>query len=138
MARPTKYEPELVKRVCDAIRLGATYQLACHYGGISYQTFCEWRNAKQEFSDAVKAAEGQAAVGWLAKIEVAASDGNWQAAAWKLERRYPDSYGKTRIAIEHDEGDATRSLSIEEVLSGRNGSSNGDGVDSILRRAGRR
>jgi hypothetical protein len=31
----------------------------------------------------------------LAKIEKAASDNNWAAAAWKLERRYPDVYGRT-------------------------------------------
>jgi hypothetical protein len=57
-------------------------------------TFYEWMNTKNEFSDAVKKAEGQAAVGWLAKIEKAANEGEWQAAAWKLERRYPQSYGR--------------------------------------------
>jgi hypothetical protein len=46
------------------------------------------------FHDAVKEAEGKATVGWLAKIEKAASEGNWTAAAWKLERRYPNDYGR--------------------------------------------
>ena len=42
-----------------------------------------WRTGKApyaEFSDAVKKAEGQALVGWLALIDAAARNGQWQAA----------------------------------------------------------
>lgn len=94
MARNTKYTPETVKRIVDAIRLGATHELACHYGGIDHATFYRWIQRYSEFSDAIKEAEGAGAIGWLAKIEKAANDGNWQAAAWKLERRYPRQYGR--------------------------------------------
>lgn len=95
MGRRSKYTPETVEKLTDAIKLGATYELATGYAGIHYDTFNEWRNKKSEFSEAIKAAEGVAAVGWLAKIEKAANDGTWQAAAWKLERRYPHEYGRT-------------------------------------------
>lgn len=94
MGRRSKYTPETVKKITDAIKLGSTYELAAGYAGITYETFNEWRKRKSEFSDAIKLAEGTAAVGWLAKIEKAASDGNWTAAAWKLERRYPEQYGR--------------------------------------------
>jgi len=94
MARPTKYTPERVKRITDALRMGATYELACGYAGIGFDTFNQWRKTKPEFFEMLKEAEGAAAVGWLAKIEKAANDGEWQAAAWKLERRYPDDYGR--------------------------------------------
>ena len=94
MARPTKYTPQTVKKITDALRMGATYELACGYAGIHYDTFNDWREKKPEFSAAIKEAEGAAAVGWLAKIEKAANDGEWQAAAWKLERRYPEMYGR--------------------------------------------
>ena len=40
-------------------------------------------------------------MGWLAKIEQAANQGHWQAAAWKLERRYPQEYGRTVQNVEH-------------------------------------
>lgn len=104
MARKSKLTPDTQARIVQAIELGATYELAASYGGVAYNTFNEWMKAgedaqagvKREFYDAVKAAEGKAAVKWLAKIEQAASDGNWQAAAWKLERRYPGDYGRTR------------------------------------------
>jgi hypothetical protein len=44
------------------------------------------------------------------------------------------------LGVTVDNRSSDDSLSLEEILSGsgRNGSSNGDGVDSILRRAGRR
>jgi transposase len=99
MARPTKYTPETAKKIYDAIRVGATYELACAYAGISYETFNQWRKAKAQFSEAVKEAEGGAAIKWLAQIDKAAQDGTWQAAAWKLERRYPREYGRT--VMEH-------------------------------------
>ena len=110
MAAPSKFTPETVEKLVQGIRLGATYELACKSAGISYQTFNEWRNGrsfpkgvtkaqKSEFSDAIEKAEGDAALQWLAKIEKAASEGAWQAAAWKLERRYPHAYG--RVVNEH-------------------------------------
>ncbi len=94
MARPTKYTPETVKKITQAIELGATYELACGYAGISYDTFNTWRQTKAKFSEAIKEAEGKASVKWLARIEQATSE-HWQAAAWKLERRYPKDYGRT-------------------------------------------
>ena len=106
MARPTKFTPDTIKRLTNAISVGSTYVLACKHAGISYEIFNQWRHGKGfpqgttaeqkvQFVDAIEKAEGDAAVGWLAKIEKAASDGNWQAAAWKLERRYPSDYGRT-------------------------------------------
>ena len=101
MAARSKYTPEVVKRLCDAIALGATYDLACKYAGISDELFRQWRANKVGFLGAVKEAEGRAAIGWLAKIERAANEGTWQAAAWKLERRYPEDYGRTVQSQQH-------------------------------------
>lgn len=101
MARPTKYTEETAKKICDAIRIGATFKLACDYAGITEDTFANWRKRYSDFSEQVKQAEGQGAIGWLAKIEKAANDGTWQAAAWKLERRYPNEYGRQVITQEH-------------------------------------
>lgn len=102
MGRPSKLTPETQLRIVQGISMGATYEHAAQYGGIAYNTFNEWmkkgeaaRSGKyRDFYEAVKKAEGQAVIGWLAKIEKAASDGTWQAAAWKLERRYPKEYGR--------------------------------------------
>lgn len=90
----SKYTPERVDKILKAIAVGATFGHACSYAGIDHDTFNNWRKRYSEFSDAVKEAEGKSVVGWLAKIEKAASDGNWTAAAWKLERRFPEEYGR--------------------------------------------
>ena len=100
MARKSKYTPETVAKVLEAIKMGATYELAAGYAGISDSLLYEWLKGKVEFLEAVKGAEGTGAMIWLAKIERAASDGNWQAAAWKLERRYPHSYGRNVTQME--------------------------------------
>lgn len=104
--RRVKYTPETVTKLTDAIRLGATYALACHYAGIHIDTFMTWRNTKPEFSAAVKDAEGAGAVGWLRRIEQAATEGVWTAAAWKLERRYPQDYGRTIQEHQGKDGEA--------------------------------
>lgn len=112
--RPTKLTPAVQQKIVDAITVGAIYELAAQYAGIAYATFNNWmargraeaarletpgaRPRKSEtpyleFLEAVKKAEGSAAVGWLAVIERAATE-TWQAAAWKLERRYPKDYGR--------------------------------------------
>ena len=109
--RPIPIEPHIDK-LCQALLVGATYELAALYAGISADTFARWRHQAASappgtvlatLRDRLAEAEGRAAIGWLAKIEAAASEGNWQAAAWKLERRYPRQFGKT-IQEQHHTG----------------------------------
>jgi hypothetical protein len=102
--RPTKYTPERVKRILDAVKLGVAYIDAASYAGISRETFNEWRKQYPDFSDAVEEAAGQAVVANMAKIQKAASEGSWQASAWILERRHPDRYGRTRVELTGAEG----------------------------------
>lgn len=105
MARPTKLNPEVQRKIVQAISVGATYKLAAQYGGVTYNTFLNWMAKGEtsksgqlfEFFNAVKEAEGVAGVKWLAVIDKASTNGQWQAAAWKLERRYPEDYGRTRV-----------------------------------------
>lgn len=107
MARPTKLTSDTIERLNQAIRLGATYALACQYAGIDYTTFRGWmvqgERAKSgpffEFFQAIKSAEGAGAVRWLTTIERAAEEGVWQAAAWKLERRYPQQYARKPVEV---------------------------------------
>ncbi len=108
-----KFTEDVIVRLEQALSLGASYEMACRYAGITYQTYRNWilkgeaarTGAYREFVDRMAAAEGRAVIGWLAKIEKAASDGAWQAAAWKLERRYPDVYGRQRIEVTGADGE---------------------------------
>lgn len=102
MGRRSKISEQITADLVTAFSLGATHRVACQYAGIAPDTLYEWldRGARGEklfieFAERINLANGRAAVGWLAKIEKAANDGTWQAAAWKLERRYPQEYGRT-------------------------------------------
>lgn len=105
MARRSKYTPETVAKLKEAIGKGATYDLACDFAGIAESTFYEWLQSKPEFSEQLKAAEGAAAVEWLGQIDEAAKAGTWQAAAWKLERRYPQKYGRQVTELQGKDGE---------------------------------
>jgi hypothetical protein len=108
MARPFPDITPYIDKLVNAILLGATYELAAMYAGISTDTFERWRKKATTapagtplavLGERLREAEGRAAIGWLAKIEKVASEGNWQAAAWKLERRYPETYGRMFLKV---------------------------------------
>ncbi|MFH1670394.1 MAG: hypothetical protein ABIA92_02300 [Patescibacteria group bacterium] len=96
MARPTKYTEDTINGICKWIMGGNSYVDACTMAGISYQTFNEWRHEKSEFSDAIKKAEAKCKAARISRI-LDASEEKWQAAAWWLERRYPDEYALRKI-----------------------------------------
>ena len=91
--RKSKYEPERVERLLEAIRLGATYRHACDYAGIHIDTFYGWQDKHPEFSEQIKLAEGAGVISNLQVIKTASAE-NWTAAAWLLERRHPEDYGR--------------------------------------------
>jgi len=95
-------EPHLDK-LEQALAIGATFELAARYAGISPRTFTRWRSqaeqakpgtALAELRDRLTQAEARAAIGWLVHIEQAARAGDWRAAAFMLERRYPEAFGR--------------------------------------------
>lgn len=91
--RKSKYEPERVEKLLEAIRLGATYRHACDYAGIHIDTFYEWQDKHPEFPEQIKLAEGAGVISNLQVIKTASAE-NWTAAAWLLERRHPEDYGR--------------------------------------------
>jgi transposase len=109
--RRSKYTPETVERILQAIRIGSAKEHAAEYGGITKETFYQWLKSKSDFSDAVTRAEAEARTRWLAIVERNArgddqTKQDWRAAAWMLERRYPQQYGKQAIEISGPDGGA--------------------------------
>lgn len=104
MGRKSLLSESCIDKLEQAILIGATYELAAMFAGISERTFERWRaqmvDAKEgtslaDLRERLRQAEGRAAIGWLAKIEKAATEGNWTAAAWKLQKRYPETYDRS-------------------------------------------
>lgn len=109
--KPYKLIDEGIRsRLLQAIRLGSYIEHACFYAGIDSSTFRKWRQkAEQEiepyksFWKEVQLAESEAIMRRLARIEKTAEEGNWQADAWVLERKYPDKFGRRdRINVNLD------------------------------------
>ena len=96
MARRSKLTPAVQKKIVKAIKLGATYAIACAYAGIGGATFYAWMGAgragrsqsKREFQEAIDAAVGAHAVQTLANIQIAGTKGDVRAALFMLERRH--------------------------------------------------
>ena len=99
---------QVVETLTAAIRLGAPREQAAAAAGIGVSTLYKWlqegetdlgRPLTRELVDAVKKAEAESMTNALLCIQRAAEEGKWQAAAWLLERRFPDSFGR-RQSIE--------------------------------------
>ena len=110
MARPSKLTAEVQQRIVDAIAAGNYMETAAHYAGIHKDTLYEWlkrgRAAKKgdetytAFAQAVEEALARAEIRDVALIARAAEH-VWQAAAWRLERRYPEKWGRRKVELEH-------------------------------------
>jgi hypothetical protein len=123
-----KLTKTLIEEVATSIRSGCYMETAAALSGISKQTLYRWFKEAQEesapellieLSDAVKKAMAQAEARDLAVIDKAAQDGVWQAAAWRLERKHPDRWGRQdRVEVQHSglEGKPIEILDRTETL----------------------
>ena len=101
MAVPRKFLQQCKQSILTAIRAGNYVETAVAFAGISKSTFYAWLKAGarsksgpyHEFSDAVKRALAEAEVNDVELIAKAATR-NWQAAAWRLERKFPKRWGR--------------------------------------------
>jgi hypothetical protein len=119
LGRPSKLTAQRFTRLVAAVAVGATYRQACDFAGIEYRTLRRWlvRGAQdeappefREFCHAIKKAEATAVLRCLERINAAAASGVWQAAAWLLERRYPDAYGRRVLDHRRDPREALAKL----------------------------
>jgi len=100
MARRTKLTPDTKEDIVKALRAGNSRRDSALYAGVSETTFYSWMARGREgeplyseFLEAVEKAEAQSVVRNVAIIQRAAEE-TWQAAAWWLERKRPDDWGR--------------------------------------------
>lgn len=114
--RKTKLTKELTDEIVKRIRAGNYIKVACQAVGISHTAYFDWIKKGEEgiepydeFLYAVKKAEGEAHVNYVAIIASQAPT-QWQAAAWWLERKFPDKWGrKEKIEIDKQQ------VSVKEI-----------------------
>jgi type IV secretory pathway TrbF-like protein len=103
-----KLTPQIEADIVELIKAGNYVDHACSTVGIHKSTYYDWLakakastryNKYVRFSDAVEKAQG-----WSIARDVAiitkASEKYWQAAAWKLERKHPDRFGRQRVDVQ--------------------------------------
>jgi hypothetical protein len=99
-----KFDDELAERILTALRAGAYIETAANHAGVSRAIFYHWM--KQGRSGVEPYAKFAADVDQaLATAELTdwafvgkAREKEWAAAAWRLERRHPERYGRrTRV-----------------------------------------
>lgn len=105
--RRTLLTARVRQRFIEAIQKGASYELAARAAGISERTFYNWKARAEagerrfvQFVQELTRAEAEGAEKLLDSIIKAAEaqGGDWRAAAWLLERRFPDVYAKRQPA----------------------------------------
>lgn len=103
--RPPEITDELTEKICKAIVAGCYAETACQLEGISKSTFYKWckrgnaKNPKKSdqiyirFVNAVQKALAQSETRDILVLDKAAQQGNWNAAAWRLQRKHPQRWG---------------------------------------------
>lgn len=101
--RRSKLNKKLITEAAGLLRAGNYAETAAACVGISQATWYNWlKDAREqdkpdplkvEFLEAVEKATAEAERKYVKVIEKATAR-NWQAAAWWLERRMPDKWGR--------------------------------------------
>ena len=121
--RPTKLTPEVQDLIVDGINAGLTFGLTCARAGVNPATFYRWlekgETAKSgvysEFCDTVSRAKADSAMRLVSQITLQAPT-DWRAAAFLLERRFPDDYGKRSEITGKDGGPVKVEAKTEHVF----------------------
>jgi hypothetical protein len=96
-----KLKPELIETIEKNISEGNYVNIVCQAVGIHKASYYSWyhkgengRGIFKEFHDAIDRATAKAEQTYIGVIRDAANKGTWYAAAWWLERRFPERWGK--------------------------------------------
>ena len=119
--RKTKYTKELGEKLVKYVQAGNYVSIACQAVGICEATYYDWikRGDKGEkpflkFVKAIKEAQALAVARNVTMIQMA-TEKNWQAAAWWLERTQWKLYGRKDLIGGLDDKPIKHTIEIEDV-----------------------
>ena len=125
MAQGRQVTSKQVEKLLEGLRHGMTRRAASAYAGMHHATLYRMLAADATLATSVENAEGEAEAAYTKLVANAAADPkNWTAAAWWLERRHPDQFGRRdRLDVKVDmkaivqKTAAERGLDETEVLA---------------------
>lgn len=107
------------------LKAGNYIETACAAAGCSSRALREWRLAyrrgeevaqkHKEFFEGINQAIAIGETLHLSRVERAAEDGVWQAAAWVLERRFSERWARREVVEVKGTGGDLSNLSDEEL-----------------------
>lgn len=107
-----KLNQEMIEKACNYLRQGHYAVVVCEFLGISEATYYSYinqgkedeKNGKEsiflEFLKSIKKAEAEAEMRHIQNILKTATEGNWTASAWYLERKHKNRWS-LKQEIEH-------------------------------------
>ena len=109
--------------VKDAVRLcraGMLDKDIANYIGVAPETYSRWINHprtenQRQLAQALKRAETERKALLVSRI-MKATDTSWQAAAWLLERKYPQEYAKAQRLV--DQTDSSVLAAAKRLVQG--------------------
>lgn len=129
---PYKLKPEVEEAILRHLRAGAFLKHACEAAGIRYRTLKYWMDAAEDgdrrfepFALKVLRLQAEDAIrsqSIITRAMMGRIDGDWKAAAWNLERKYPKEYGQAAMQ-------AAASVTLRS--GGAANSDNSDGVTTV-------
>ena len=123
--------PEITKVICEGIEAGMSKKAAMD-GIVAEPTFYTYMRIGEDdvnkgkdsdyahFFKCVKEAERKFITRNLNVIQKATAE-SWSAAAWLLERRFPDEYGRNRLEITGKDGEPVQTESAVKIYLPDNG-----------------
>ena len=94
VGRPPALDEMKQREICAIISVGCSRQTAASYVGCASDTIRKTAQRDAGFNDQLQQAESKYEILHLKNInEAAKSKQYWRAAAWALERKFPDRYG---------------------------------------------
>lgn len=138
MGRRSKLTPEVQERIATALRAGSYLEEAAQLAGVDRSTLWRWmakgREARSgqffDFCNVIQGAIAQAEVAAVARIS-AASQTDWKAAAWWLERGPAHQRWRPSLQLKlGDLSDAEIQAALDEVAQRLAGdaAAGGDGL----------
>lgn len=101
--RPREFDSAAEEKVIEATRKGLTRAVAARIAGFAPTTLYRHMRVNEEFRQRVKEAQADGEQALIDTIRAASSEPkHWTAAAWLLERRYPERYGPPKQRLQHE------------------------------------
>jgi len=103
--RPTKLTPETQTKIVNLLRAGNYVETAAAFCDIDKPSIYDWlkRGNRQKtgiYRDFLNAVERAQAEAEIRDLEAIRKDGAWQGSAWRLERKFPQKWGR-KERLEH-------------------------------------